>query len=73
MLYIIVMDVLNSVFVKAVDLGLLQPQTRHVQTNWISLYVDDVALFVRPVEEEMNLTINILSRFGEASGLHTNL
>lgn len=32
-----------------------------------------MALFIRPDEEEMNLTINILNRFGEASGLHTNL
>lgn len=31
MLFIIVMDVLNSVFVKAGEMGLLQPLTRRVR------------------------------------------
>lgn len=39
----------------------------------ISLYDDDMALFIRPVEEEMNLTKDILAWFGEAAGLQTNL
>jgi hypothetical protein len=73
MLFILVMDVLNSLFRKAGDLGLLQPLSRRHQTHRISLYADDVALFIRPVEDEMNLTMEILGHFGEASGLYTNL
>ena len=72
MLFILVMDVLNSLFIKAESLGLLQPLTRGSAGQRISLYVDDVALFIRPVENEMNLTTSILEVFGEASGLHTN-
>jgi hypothetical protein len=57
MLFILVMDVLNSIFVKAGDLELLQPLPRRIPTQRISLYADDVALFIRPVAAEMNLTM----------------
>jgi len=51
---------------------LLQPFTRGNDGQRISLYADDVALFIRPTEDEMNLTTQILEVFGEASGLRTN-
>jgi hypothetical protein len=72
MLFILVMDVLNSLFTKAEELGLLQPLTRGNIGQRISLYADDVALFIRPIEQELDLTIKILEIFGEASGLRTN-
>jgi hypothetical protein len=52
---------------------LLQPLARRNQGQRISLYADDVALFIRSVENEMNLTMNILACFGEASGLQTDM
>lgn len=67
------MDVLNSLFTKVGDMGLLQPLTSRCQAHRISLYANNVALFIWPMEEEMNLTMNILSWFGEASRLYTNL
>jgi hypothetical protein len=67
------MDVLNNLFTKACEQGLLQPLSRRNQEQHISLYADDVALFIQPVELEINLTMNILNKFGEAFGLHTNL
>ena len=73
MLFILVMDVLNSLFSKAGEMGLLQPLSRRNPNQRISLYADDVALFIKPTEDEMNLTMEILGKFGEASGLHTNL
>ena len=66
MLFILVMDVLNSLFTKAEELGLLQPFTRGNNGHRISLYADDAALFIRPVEDEMILTMQILEVFGEA-------
>jgi hypothetical protein len=72
MLFILVTDVLNSLFTKAEELGLLQPLTRRNIGQRISLYADDVALFIRPIEQELDLTIKILEIFGEASGLRTN-
>jgi len=73
MLFILVMDVLNSLFTKAGEIGLLQPLARHNASQTILLYADDVALFIKPAEVEMSLTMEILSKFGEASGLQTNL
>jgi hypothetical protein len=73
MLFILVMDILNSVFNKACEIGLLSPLSCRNPGQQISLYADDVAIFIRPVQEEMNLTIRIFEKFGEASGPRTNL
>jgi hypothetical protein len=56
MLFILIMDVLNNLFIKAGTLGLLHPLSNQNQDQLISLYADDVALFIRPVEQEMNIT-----------------
>jgi hypothetical protein len=53
--------------------GLLQPLSRRNQEQHISLYANDIAPFIQPMELEINLTMDILDKFGEASGLHTNL
>ena len=39
----------------------------------ISIYADDVVLFLRPEAGDINLTMGILDLFGEATGLKTNL
>lgn len=65
MLFILVMDVLNSLFVKAANGGLLQPR--------LSLNADDVAIFIKPLEEELQITRNILKVLGDASRLQTNI
>lgn len=68
MFFIIVMDV-----AKAGQEGLLQPLSRRAAGQHISLYADDVALFIRPVEEELRITRGLLECFGAASGFHTIL
>jgi hypothetical protein len=73
MLFILVMDVLNSLFVKAGFEGLLQPLSSRVAGQRLSLYADDVALFIKPLEEELQITKDILKVFGDASGLQTNI
>jgi len=65
------MDVLNSLFTKAESEDLLQPL--HSTGRRLSLYADDVALFIRPEPEDLQLTKSLLQIFGEASGLQTNL
>jgi hypothetical protein len=67
------MDVLNNLFVKAEHEGLLQPFNRGVSGQRLSLFADDVALFIKPATEELLTTKGILNIFDEASGLHTNL
>jgi len=73
MLFILVMDVLNSLFVKAASEGLLQLLSPRVAGQRLSLYADDVAIFIKPIEEELLVTRDILKVFGDASGLHTNI
>jgi len=58
------MDVLNSLFARAEVDGLLQPLNSTGQC--LSPYAD-VALFIRPGEEDMQLTKSLLQIFGEAS------
>jgi hypothetical protein len=41
--------------------------------NRVSLYADDVVLFLRPDANDIAITVDILHLFGEASGLRTNL
>jgi hypothetical protein len=39
----------------------------------VSLYADDVVIFLHPAASDLNLALDILNLFGEASGLKTNL
>ena len=68
MLFILVMDVLGHMITKATSEGLLLPLSTR-----ISIYADDVALFLRPEAGDISTTMDILNLFGEASGLKTNL
>ena len=65
------MDVLNSLNLKAEAEGLLLPF--HSTGQRLSLYADDVALFIRSEEEDLQITKELLQVFGEASGLQTDL
>jgi len=49
MLFILVMDVFNSIVKKANDEGLLQPLAARNIHHRVSLYADDVVLFLRLV------------------------
>ncbi|WVZ92630.1 LOW QUALITY PROTEIN: hypothetical protein U9M48_038679, partial [Paspalum notatum var. saurae] len=73
MLFIIVMNVLSSLINRASDAGLLQPILARGATQWVSLYADDVVLFLQPCTDDLILTKEILRIFGEASGLVTNI
>jgi mannosylglycoprotein endo-beta-mannosidase len=73
MLFILVMDVLGHMISKAASDGLLLPLSRRPLQHRIYIYADDVVLFLRPAVEEINVTMDILNLFGEATGLRTNL
>jgi hypothetical protein len=75
MMFILVMDVLNSLVLKASEQGLLQPLmggARGQRGRRISLYADDVVLFMQQHPAELSLVKDILRVFGEASGLVRN-
>jgi hypothetical protein len=67
------MDVLGHMISKDADEGLLQPLSRRVFKHRVSIYADDVVLFLRPTAEDIEVIMDILSLFGEATGLNTNL
>ena len=73
MLFILVMDVLSLMVSMAATSGLLQPLSSRALQHRISLYVDDVVLFLRSEANDISITMDILSLFGEASGLKTNV
>ncbi|WVZ61990.1 hypothetical protein U9M48_011792, partial [Paspalum notatum var. saurae] len=73
MLFILVMDVLNSLVSKASLEGLLLPLAGQHSTHRISLYADDVALSIRPIEGDLRLIQDLLDCFGQVTGLKTNL
>lgn len=73
MLFIIVMDVLNAMINKASETGLLQPILTRGTSQRMSLYADDVVLFLGPCTKDLELIKEILRVFGEATGLVTNI
>jgi hypothetical protein len=73
MLFVLIMDVLSNLFLLAEDRGLLQNLQGANVRNKISIYADDVVLFVKPMVEELNCVKMILDCFGSASGLVCNM
>ena len=60
MLFILVMDVLSLMVTKASRDGLLQPLSSRPIQHRISMYADDVALFLRPAANDITLILDIL-------------
>ena len=73
MQFILVMDVLNSLIEKASNEGLLQPLSTQSIHNHVSLYANDVVLFLHPVATDLHLVDDVLQLFGTATGLKTNI
>ena len=73
MQFILVMDVLNSLIEKASNEGLLQPLSTRSIHNHVSLYANDVVLFLHPVATDLHLVDDVLQLFGTATGLKTNI
>jgi hypothetical protein len=69
----LVMDILNLTVSKAADEGLLQPLSSRSIQHRVSLYADDVVMILRSVAADIDLAMDILHLFGEASGLKTNI
>ena len=73
MLFIMVMDMLNSLIGHASQEGLLQPLPVRGLQHRVSIYADDVILFIRPSVLELDLIKHLLDFFGHVSGLRTNM
>jgi hypothetical protein len=73
MLFILVMDVLGVFFSRAEEACLLQQLYLGKNLHKISIYADDVVLFLHPTQSDISITLDILELFGDASRLHNNL
>ena len=73
MLFVIVMDALNRLFIKAKMDNVLQPIGVPAIQHHCSLYADDAILLQTPTASEALAVKNILQMFGDASGLVTNV
>ena len=72
MLFILVIDVFGLLFSKAEEAGLLQNLSSRKKLHRISMYADDVALFLHSKTADISLTLDILQLFVDASGLKNN-
>jgi hypothetical protein len=71
--FIIAMDVLHRLFLKATRDRVLRKMEPVAIKFRCSLYADDMILFIRPTSQEATVVKEILNVFRTASGLHTNL
>ena len=72
LLFIIAMDALSCIMVKGAEEGVKKPFTGIRPNQSVSIYADDVALFVRPNEVDLRFVTLALKAFGDASGLRVN-
>ncbi|KAK1601250.1 hypothetical protein QYE76_017578 [Lolium multiflorum] len=72
MLFVAAMEALTAMVIKAMEEGLFGDLASISSMQRISVYADDVVLFLKPVCGELWAVKHILSLFGEATGLHVN-
>jgi hypothetical protein len=73
MLFVVVMEVLNSMISAADSHGVLQPLLSTLIRNRTSLYADDLVVFLSPTAGDLRCIRAILDLFVDASGLITNV
>jgi hypothetical protein len=73
MVFLLTMEPLHRLFKKAQGMSFLSNPSRSCDTFRISFYVDDAALFLKPLETDLKITIGILKVFAQASSLTTNM
>lgn len=71
-IFIIIMEVLHRLFSHAANSGKLAPLARHGLHQRMSIFMDDVMIFINPREAELCTCALILDDFGMASGLRVN-
>jgi hypothetical protein len=67
------MEPLHQLFQKALQEGLLSKHSKSCDMFRMSLYADDATIFITPTEQDLKVTIEIMSTFAAASGLFTNI
>jgi hypothetical protein len=73
MLFILVMETLHRMSSKAQSMGILDSLNLGSDAFRMSIYADDVAIFIKPTEYDLKNISEILHIFAQASGLVTNI
>jgi hypothetical protein len=71
MLFLLVMEALNALIRKAEEWSLFNLLGVQAISHQVSFYVDDLAWFVSPDQQDLQLVQNILEVFEKTSGLGT--
>jgi hypothetical protein len=71
-LFILAIDTLQFILEKATEEGVITPLRDWAAKLRLSLYADDAAVFVNPVKADIDMIMEILHKFGEATGLRIN-
>jgi hypothetical protein len=72
MLFVAAMETLSAMITKAVEEGLFANLASISPLQRLSIYTNDVVMFLKPENRELWAVRHILSLFGEASGLRVN-
>jgi hypothetical protein len=73
LLFVIVMEVLNTLIQKADHRGVLAPLPGDVIRYHASVYADDLVIFLSPLVQDFTCICQILEVFAGASGLINNI
>ena len=71
-LFVMVMEVIMLLVLRASEEELLSPIGNTAAAQRISIYADDVVLFVKPETQDLVAVKELLAIFGRASGLQVN-
>jgi hypothetical protein len=66
------MEALTALITRAIQEQLLSPLVDCLALQRLSIYADDVVLFIRPTVSDLTAVRDLLAVFGRASGLHVN-
>lgn len=73
LLFNLAIDPLQRLLDKATDLGAISKLRGRVICFRTSMYADDAVVFINPQKEDVRVFTDLLRRFGQVSGLCTNL
>jgi hypothetical protein len=71
-LFVLAMEAVTLLFCQAAARGLLSPIGRCSQVQRLSIFADDVVVFVKPTVRDLVTVRELLRIFGDASGLRVN-
>ena len=73
LLFVIAIDLLQKILDLAMEEGHLVKFKGKQVVMRTSIYADDTAIFVKPYKKDVTALADILTKFGEVSGLKTNV